>query len=296
MDSDIENAIKVFNEDGSYVKFVCSKGGLYVLELDKGNEETVYNITVTEQQENFSNTDNKKAELARYIQECLCLPSDIDFADAIDKGGIRECGIDRRHIKIANIIFGPAKAAVEGKTVQRTNKMPRDSGLISHVPDTIRKRYGSVTIGVDVFHINGKLFITTVSKHIKYYQCRSIRNKEPSTFMKSIKVFKAEYELRGFRINMLYADRAFEPCRTALNEESIYLNCCDTNSHVDFAERGIRFIKERIRCVRSMMPKKIKKVPASLMKELVTSSVDMVNFIRRKGGVHPVMSAGQIIT
>ena len=40
-----------------------------------------------------------------------------------------------------------------------------------------------------------------------------------------------------------------------------------------------------------MMPKKIKKVPASLMKELVTSSVDMVNFIRRKGGVHSVMSA-----
>ena len=108
MDSDIDNAIKVFNEDGSYVKFVCAKGGLYVLELDKGNEETIYNITVNEQQANFSSTDNKKAELARYIQECLCLPSDKDFADAIDKGGIRECGINRRHIKIANIIFGPA--------------------------------------------------------------------------------------------------------------------------------------------------------------------------------------------
>ena len=45
-----------------------------------------------------------------------------------------------------------------------------------------------------------------------------------------------------------------------------------------------------------MMPKKIKKVPSPLMKELVTSSVDMVNFIRRKRGVHPVMSAGQIVT
>ena len=95
---------------------------------------------------------------------------------------------------------------------------------------------------------------------------------------------------------MVYADRAFAPCKTALNEKSIYLNYCDKHSHVDFAERGIRFIKERVRCVRSMMPKKIKKVSSPLMKELVTSSVDMVNFIRRKGGVHPVMSARQIVT
>ena len=83
---------------------------------------------------------------------------------------------------------------------------------------------------------------------------------------------------------MVYADRAFAPCKTALNEESIYLNCCDKHSHVDFVEREIRFIKERIRCVRSMIPKKIKKVPSPLMKELVTSSVDIVNFVRRKGG------------
>ena len=97
-------------------------------------------------------------------------------------------------------------------------------------------------------------------------------------------------------MNMVYADRVFVPCKTALNEESIYLNCCDKHSHVDFAERGIRFIKERIRCVRSMMPKKIKKLPSPLMKKLVTSSVDIVNSSKRKGGVHHVMSAGQIIT
>ena len=45
-----------------------------------------------------------------------------------------------------------------------------------------------------------------------------------------------------------------------------------------------------------MIPKKIKKVPLQLMRELVTSSIKMVNSIRRKEGVHPVMSAGQIVT
>lgn len=38
-----------------------------------------------------------------------------DFADAIDKHGIRECGIDRQYIKITSIMHGPSKVAIEGK-------------------------------------------------------------------------------------------------------------------------------------------------------------------------------------
>ena len=71
------------------------------------------------------------------------------FWDALDKGAIQKCGgIDRRqHIKIVNIIWGPVKASIEGKTVQRTNKMPRKSGVITHVPPTILEQYGNVTLG-----------------------------------------------------------------------------------------------------------------------------------------------------
>ena len=39
MDSDIENAINVFNEDGSYVKFRCADGGLYLLDIDDSNDD-----------------------------------------------------------------------------------------------------------------------------------------------------------------------------------------------------------------------------------------------------------------
>ena len=102
MDSDVENAINVFNEDGSYIKFVCVNDGLYCINLDESGDNVNYLTTVSEQKDHFSDIDNKKADLARYIQECLCLPSDVDFADAIDKGGIKECGVDRRHIRIAN--------------------------------------------------------------------------------------------------------------------------------------------------------------------------------------------------
>ena len=134
MDSDVENAINVYNKDGSYIKFICVQNGLCCINLDDNRGHTNFLNTVSEQREHFSDVDNKKADLARYVQECLCLPSNKDMADAIEKGGIQECGIDQRHIKIANIIYGPAKAAVEGKTVQRKNKMPRESGMMLGVP------------------------------------------------------------------------------------------------------------------------------------------------------------------
>ena len=35
MDSDAENAINVFNEDGSYIKSVCMNDGLYCINVDK---------------------------------------------------------------------------------------------------------------------------------------------------------------------------------------------------------------------------------------------------------------------
>ena len=124
MDLDVENVINVYIDDGSYIKFICVQNELYCIHLDDNGGWTNFLTTVVEQKEQFSDIDDKKTALARNIQECLCLPSNVDLVDAIEKGGIKECGIDRRHIKIANIIYGPAKAAIEGKTVQRKNKMP----------------------------------------------------------------------------------------------------------------------------------------------------------------------------
>ena len=95
---------------------------------------------------------------------------------------------------------------------------------------------------------------------------------------------------------VIYADQAFESCKTELSEQGITLLCCDTNSHVPFIERGVRSVKETVRCVRSMLPKEIKRIPTRLMRELVVSTVKMINSNRRKGGVHPVMSPRQIIT
>ena len=257
MDSDVENVINVYNEDGSYIKCVCVQDGIYCINLDSSGEYTNFLTTVAEQKDHFSDLDNKRAILAQYIQKCLCLPSDVDLVNAIDKSGIKECGIDRRHIKIANVIFGPSQAVVEGKTVQRKNKMPRDSSLITSIPSSIIERYGNETVGIDLLHVNKRPYINTISKLIKYIQYMETTNKNTNTFLATIKKFKSNYMIRGFVVKVIYADQAFKSCKTKLSEQGITLYCCDTNSHVPFIKQGIRFVKERVRCVRSILPKKI---------------------------------------
>ena len=92
--------------------------------------DPIHLLTVQDQTKQFLEMDLKKATLARYIQEFLCLPFDTNLVNGLDSGGIKECGIDRRHVKIANEIYGPNKHALQDKTVQRTINMPRDSSYI----------------------------------------------------------------------------------------------------------------------------------------------------------------------
>ena len=59
MDSDVENAINVYNDDGSYIKFVCVQDGLYCINLDSSEERTNFLTTVVDEKTHFSDLDNK---------------------------------------------------------------------------------------------------------------------------------------------------------------------------------------------------------------------------------------------
>ena len=83
-------------------------------------------------------------------------------------------------------------------------------------------------------------------------------------------------------VKVIYTDQSFELCKNELSEQDITLLCCDTNSHVHFIERGIRFVKERVRYARSMLLKETKHISTRLMRELVVSTMKMINSIGKK--------------
>ena len=76
--------------------------------------------------------------------------------------------------------------------MQRKNKMSRDSSLITNIPSSIIERYGNVTLGINVLHINKCPYIIAIYKQIKYIQCMEIENKNTATFLATIKKFKSD--------------------------------------------------------------------------------------------------------
>ena len=68
-----------------------------------------------------------------------------------------------------------------------------------------------------------------------------------------------EYRARGiFEVVSIGADKAFDAIESELKDEpyKVTLTPCDANRHVEFVERMIRFVKERIHTVRVAMPYK----------------------------------------
>ena len=71
-----------------------------------------------------------------------------------------------------------------------------------------------------------------------------------------------EYEAQGaFKVTHIEGDNVFESIRTELQGKSLHtrLTTCEANKHVPTIERGIRELKERIRCSRMII--KFKKIP-----------------------------------
>lgn len=199
LDTNIENKFYVYNKDRSYIKFECRNDGLYCLDVDNGSGHTNFLTTVKNQKELFSNLDVKRAILARYIQECSCLPSNEDFSNGLETRGIKEYGVGHKHINIVSGIYGLSKHAVEGKSVQKTNKMSQDS-TTTNLPPSILQKYGKIRLGVDVLHINRVPYMFSTAKHIKFMQCLCIRDKTLKIYIKTIKQTKSLYVLGDFKL------------------------------------------------------------------------------------------------
>ena len=71
------------------------------------------------------------------------------------------------------------------------------------------------------------------------------------------------------------------------------LTTCAADLHVPRAENLIKYVKERIRCIKCETP--FTKYTKRLTIEMVKRITVLINSFRRKSGVHPVMSPRQLI-
>lgn len=121
----VDNALYVLDGHGKYLRFGSESGNLYGAYLGgKGTQGACYGFTTVKGQKAlFSELDCRRAEAVRNLQEHLGYPSDKDFANAIDYNMLGTCEFNRRDIRIARKIFGPCRAALQGKWTKRGSKM-----------------------------------------------------------------------------------------------------------------------------------------------------------------------------
>jgi hypothetical protein len=89
---------------------------------------------------------------------------------------------------------------------------------------------------------------------------------------------------------------AFESIKHELQDDPYHvtLSTCDADRHVETVERQIRFLKERIRAVRLMMP--YKKIPKRFTIEMVHKVTMLINSLPKQNGIHYVLSPREIGT
>ncbi|OEU08351.1 hypothetical protein FRACYDRAFT_250146 [Fragilariopsis cylindrus CCMP1102] len=298
MDSAIDNAIYVFNDDGSYVRFGKTSNGMYCIDIttDDDHHIVMAHQTVKGESAHFSAIDCRRAAKVRDLQEALACPSDFDLANAIEHNVIGNSPFTRRDVRIAKKIFGPDVPAMKGKTVKNKSIMPREDD-VTDIPSFIMKEYSNVHLAIDIMHINGIKFLISYSKHIGLIQTYCVRKNNRDAILACILKITQTYKSRSvFKVVTIEADGAFECIKHELQDKpyNITLSTCDAGRHVETVERQIRFLKERIRAVRLMMP--YKKLPKRFTVEMVLRVTMLINSLPKQNGIHSVLSPREIVT
>ncbi|OEU05712.1 hypothetical protein FRACYDRAFT_258571 [Fragilariopsis cylindrus CCMP1102] len=298
MDSAIDNAIYVFNDDGSYIRFGKTSNGMYCIDIttDDDHHIVMAHQTVKGESAHFSAIDCRRAAKVRDLQEALACPSDFDLANAIEHNVIGNSPFTRRDVRIAKQIFGPDVPAMKGKTVKNKSIMPREDD-VTDIPSFIMKEYSNIHLAIDIMHINGIKFLISHSKHIGLIQTYCVRKNNRDAILACILKIVQTYKSRSvFKVVTIEADGAFECIKHELQDKpyNITLSTCDADRHVETVERQIRFLKERIRAVRMMMP--YKKLPKRFTVEMVLRVTMLINSLPKQNGIHSILSPREIVT
>ena len=265
--------------------------------IEEGKENNVLlHSTVEEESNKFSQIDQTRAKVVREMQQVLASPSNYDLANAIENNVVRATPFTRRDVRIADIIHGRDVAALKGKSTKKQSKMPNPDE-VRDVPEHIVKNYSKISLYIDVMHVNGIMFLVSVSKHIGLVQCICIRKKNREKFLHAMLLMIRVYRARGvFEVISIGADKAFDAVESEIKDEpyNVTLTTCDADRHVEFVKRMLRFVKERIRTVRLAMPYKV--LPKRMTIEMVHRVVILMNSIPRKGSLHSIILPRELVT
>ena len=291
--SNAGNVFRVTNNTGKIHLFKPSEKGLFYLNTNENRDEgTLFITTVDNIQYKYSVRDYNQAVLARKIQKIIGRPSSKQFLEIINNNLLINCPVTCHDVLAAENIFGPDLGSLKGKTVRQTP----ESVMINDVKvqENILERYRHVTIAADIMYVNKIAFFVTISRNIRFVTSERLLNQKAETILKAIQQVLNIYQIKNFKVTHLLMDGQFEPLRNSISGLGATLNTVARDEHVPEIERHIRTLKERVRCVRNMLP--FESIPKRLVIEMVYYATFWLNCFPSKEGISNSLSPRTIIT
>ena len=156
LDTEQDQAFLVHKKNGTFRRFHRADCDLYICDLTD-EDQVVLVTTVEGQKKKYSQRDFRRADRARKFQEIIMFPSNKDYKSMVNNNSINNCQITRCDIELAEDIFGPNPNIIKGKTTRRQPGPVREDH--EPIPPHVRKHYLDVTLGIDIYHINGIKFL-----------------------------------------------------------------------------------------------------------------------------------------
>lgn len=160
----------------------------------------LYNVsTVEEQWKDLSNLEVTRAKGIRELQNLLLCPSNEDMSHAVDYNILANNWYRRINLRNATKIFDKSKEFIKEKSVKKKSRLPREDIAIKR-PTEIERKFQSVTLSVNVMHLNQIPFMVAKPYHINYYQVQPLNDLKGPTKFKASTEMCSEYSSRRGKV------------------------------------------------------------------------------------------------
>ena len=240
---DIQENFVISNDSDCYIFNRDPHLRLFVLDLSSYlNQETVL-ITYRNGDKVYTKDEIAKAHEARKLHNNLDHMSPENLCILLDHGKILNCTVTSKNVRLAENIFGPCQACLQGKMTDAPAKPSEKS-----IPDI------GTTIHCDLFFLKNEQgksspYLIGVESATGYVVVLKLENKSTAKINVALHIFVNHFKTYGFHVNTIKTDNEnnFTNCHTYLNSINVQLIPTGTNRHERKAERAIRTLKDRMR-------------------------------------------------
>ena len=150
----------------------------------------------------------KAAHQARRLYHSLGRPRLEDFKKMIRMNTIHQCPVSINDVDIAEVIFGKDVGALKGKS---TRKKPAPiTRKFLDIPKVLIQMHQNIALCMDIMHVNGMPFLTTVSKNLLYRTASRLSSLDSDKYLAALKAIFLVYNHAGFLIKQIDCDNAFQ--------------------------------------------------------------------------------------